>query len=71
MARLAPRIPRVAGKAALFGTENAIHASTIAAKTPATGVHKPATSKTPASAPTLWGTRVPQAGFALRQPTQE
>jgi hypothetical protein len=55
----------------LFGIENAIHASTIAASTPATGVHKPATSKIPASAPILWGTRVPQTGFALRQPPQE
>jgi hypothetical protein len=61
----------MAGKAVLFGIENAIHASTIAARTPAAGVHKPVTSKIPASAPVLWGTRVPQTGFALRQPTQE
>jgi hypothetical protein len=59
------------GKALLFGIGNAIHASTIAARTPAAGVHKPVTSKIPASAPVLWGTRVPQTGFALRQPTQE
>ena len=71
IARVAPRTPMMAGKAALFGTENAIHASTIAAKTPATGVHKPASSKTPASAPILCGTRVPQIRVALRQAKQE
>ena len=71
IARVAPRTPRLAGKAALFGTEKAIHASTIAAKTPATGVHRPANSKTAASAPILCGTRVPQIGVALRQAKQE
>ena len=67
IARLAPRTPRMAGKVALFGTENAIHTSTIATKTPATGVHKPASSKPPASAPILCGTRVAQTGVALMQ----
>jgi hypothetical protein len=71
IARLAPRTPSTAGRAALFGTENAIQTSAIATKTPATGVHKPASSKAPASAPILCGTRVTQIDVALAQAKQE
>jgi hypothetical protein len=71
IARVAPRTARIAGKMMGLGTENAIQASTKAAKTPAIGVHKPTASKIPANAPILWSTRVPQTGFALKQLTQE
>ena len=48
IARLASRTASTAGSAGPVGSEKAIHASTIATRIPATGVHRPARSRIPA-----------------------
>jgi len=48
------------------GADRAIEVSIAAATIPATGVHKPAISRMPASAPILCWTAKPQTGVARR-----
>ena len=71
IANVAPRAARKRGRVALAGDRKARLASRMATTEPAIGVHNPATSRTPASAPILSGTTAAQIGFAVAQATPQ
>ena len=67
IARLAPNAASMIGGQGFPGLEYAIHASTRTTRTPATGVHKPARRRIPATAPIVRGTNTAHADGAVRQ----
>jgi len=69
IANVTPRTARKRGIVAWVGDMNARLASITATTTPAIGVHKPAISIAPATAPILCGTSAAQSGFAVAQAT--
>jgi hypothetical protein len=69
IANVSARTANATGMDALSDTKTAIHASTNAARIPASGVHKPATSRIPAAAPIPCGTADRQTGILLRHST--
>jgi hypothetical protein len=71
IAKVAPRTARKRGRVVLAGDRKARLASRMAITVPAIGVHKPAISKTPATAPILCGTTAAQIGFAIAHATPQ
>jgi hypothetical protein len=67
IANVDPRTANATGMPAVSGANRAIHASMPATRTPATGVHNPAISRRPASAPRLWWMASRHTGVAVRQ----
>lgn len=68
IAKVNPSTANAIGIPALPAADSAIHVSTPATTIPAMGVHRPAISKIPASAPMLFAAADAQTGAALRQP---
>jgi hypothetical protein len=71
IARVAPRTARKRGRVALAGDRKPTLASRTATTAPAIGVHNPAISRTPATAPIPSSTTAAQIGFALAQATPQ
>jgi len=71
MARVAPSTARKRGVAAVAGDMKAVHASRMATTAPAIGVHRPAISRVPATAPMLSGTTFAHIGFAIAHATSQ
>ena len=67
IANVNPSTPNASGIIGLPVGDSAIHVSTPATRVPAIGVHRPAISRIPASAPMLFVTGNEQTGVAMRQ----